>query len=400
MLRRLLALAGGAPAESLAGLTTLPPVAVLDGFGHLGPPGGDVMPIAARDFAATEVSHSHPPGLYGAQGVESALNTLKANDALLPLPDLAVATHLYGGIDAKALEPLLLLAAALLLLLDAILSLLLRGHFPRRLLAGAASGALLLLLTVPNVRADEAMNQKAALDTRLAYVKTGIADLDSVSQAGLTGLGLLLKLRTSYEPLEPMGVNLETDDLSFYPLLYWPMDPREKALSPRALARVADYMRQGGTILFDTRDLSIGTPGAGQEVLKRLTKGLDFPPLEKVPADHVLTKSFYLLKNFPGRWQGSPVWVEALPPEKPGSHAPARGGDGVSPVIIGGNDYAAAWAVDSSGHFLSEPVPGGESQRETAFRFGVNVVMYALTGNYKTDQVHAPALLQRLGREK
>jgi hypothetical protein len=400
MLRRLLALAGGAPAESLAGLTTLPPVSVLDGFGHPGAPGGDVMPIAAKDFAATEVSRSHPPGLYGAQGVESALNTLKANDALLPLPALSVETHLYGSIDAKALEPLLLLAAALLLLLDAILSLLLRGHFPRRLLAGMVSGGLVLLLMVPNVRADEAMNQKAALDTRLAYVKTGIPDLDSISQAGLTGLGLLLKLRTSYEPLEPMGVNLETDDLSFYPLLYWPMDPREKALSPRALARVADYMRQGGTILFDTRDLSIGAPGAGQAVLKRLTKGLDFPPLEKVPADHVLTKSFYLLKDFPGRWQGAPVWVEALPPEKPGSHAPARGGDGVSPVIIGGNDYAAAWAIDSSRHFLSEPVPGGESQRETAFRFGVNVVMYALTGNYKTDQVHAPALLQRLGREK
>ncbi len=400
MLRRLLALAGGAPAESLAGLTTLPPVSVLDGFGHPGAPGGDVMPIAAKDFAATEVSRSHPPGLYGAQGVESALNTLKANDALLPLPELSVETHLYGSIDAKALEPFLLLAAALLLLLDAILSLLLRGHFPRRLLAGMVSGGLVLLLMVPNVRADEAMNQKAALDTRLAYVKTGIPDLDSISQAGLTGLGLLLKLRTSYEPLEPMGVNLETDDLSFYPLLYWPMDPREKALSPRALARVADYMRQGGTILFDTRDLSIGAPGAGQAVLKRLTKGLDFPPLEKVPADHVLTKSFYLLKDFPGRWQGAPVWVEALPPEKPGSHAPARGGDGVSPVIIGGNDYAAAWAIDSSRHFLSEPVPGGESQRETAFRFGVNVVMYALTGNYKTDQVHAPALLQRLGREK
>jgi len=405
MLRRLLALAGGAPAESLAGLTSLPPVSVLDGFGHQTAPGGDVMPIAAKDFARSAVSRVHPPGLYGAQGVESALNTLKADDTLLPLPDLGVERRAYGGIDAKALEPWLLLAAALLLLLDASASLLLRGHFPRRLLAGALSGGLMLLLFVPallpnQARADDAMNQKAALDTRLAYVKTGLSDLDNVSQAGLTGLGIWLKLRTAYEPQEPMGVDLERDDLSFYPLLYWPMDPREHSLSPKALARVADYMRQGGTILFDTRDLSIGTPGAGQEVLKRLTKGLDFPPLEKVPADHVLTKSFYLLKDFPGRWQGAPVWVEALPPQKAGEHAPARGGDGVSPIIIGGNDYAAAWAVDAGRHFLSEPVPGGESQRETAFRFGVNVVMYALTGNYKTDQVHAPALLERLGHEK
>jgi hypothetical protein len=408
MLRRLLALGGGAPAESLAGLTSLPPVVLMDGFGHLGPPegevGGDAMPIAAKDFAKIDTGPIHPPGLYGAEGVESALNVLKANDALLPLPELAVERHAYGSIDARALEPMLLLVAALLLLLDALCSLLLRGHGPRRLLASAGVTALAILLLPagsPMARADDATNLKAALDTRLAYVRTGLPDLDSVSQEGLTGLGLLLKARTSYEPLEPIGVDLERDDLSFYPLLYWPMDPRERSLSPRALAKVADYMRQGGTILFDTRDLSLGAPNAGQETLRRLTRGLDIPPLEKVPSDHVLSKAFYLLRDFPGRWSGAPVWVEALPPEKPGTHAPARGGDGVSPVIIGGNDWAAAWAVDLNGRrFLFEPVPGGESQREMAFRFGVNVVMYALTGNYKTDQVHAPALIERLGREK
>jgi hypothetical protein len=116
-----------------------------------------------------------------------------------------------------------------------------------------------------------------------------------------------------------------------------------------------------------------------------------------VPPDHVLTKAFYILKDFPGRWAGGQVWVERLPPaEKGKERVPARGGDGVSPVIIGGNDWAAAWAVDSGGHPVSEPMPGGEMQREIAYRFGVNLVMYALTGNYKTDQVHAPALLERL----
>ena len=38
------------------------------------------------------------------------------------------------------------------------------------------------------------------------------------------------------------------------------------------------------------------------------------------------------------------------------------------------------------------------AQREMACRFGVNLVMYALTGNYKADQVHVPAILERLGR--
>ena len=251
------------------------------------------------------------------------------------------------------------------------------------------------------------MNMKAALDTRLAYVKTGLADVDSISQAGLTGLGFVLKARTSYEPMEPLGLDPESDDLSLYPLLYWPLDPREKNLSPKALSRIGEYMRNGGTILFDTRDFTLGAvrgaASPGEQTLRRMTAGLDLPPLEQVPADHVLSKAFYILRDFPGRWSGGTLWVEALPPEQKtnGPAAPpARGGDGVSPVIVGGNDWASAWAVDANGHFLATPSPGGELQREMAFRFGVNLVMYALTGNYKTDVVHAPALLQRLGNER
>jgi hypothetical protein len=91
--------------------------------------------------------------------------------------------------------------------------------------------------------------------------------------------------------------------------------------------------------------------------------------------------------------------VEALPPPDPDAGpAPARGGDGVSPVIIGGNDWASAWAVDNEGRGLVAVSPGGDQQREMAVRFGINVVMYALTGNYKTDQVHVPALLERSGK--
>ncbi len=220
-----------------------------------------------------------------------------------------------------------------------------------------------------------------------------------MSKAGLTGLGLWLKARTSYEPEAPMGVDIAHDDLSFFPLIYWPMDPREKDLSPQALSKLADYMRNGGTLLIDTRDLTVGATrgpdSQGQQTLRRLIGKLDLPPLEPIPADHVLTKAFYLLQDFPGRWDGGKVWVEALPPSDPDHPAPARGGDGVSPVIIGGNDWAAAWAVDANG----EPIASvDDRQREMAIRFGINVVMYALTGNYKTDQVHAPALLERLGK--
>jgi hypothetical protein len=74
--------------------------------------------------------------------------------------------------------------------------------------------------------------------------------------------------------------------------------------------------------------------------------------------------------------------------------------DGVTPVIIGGNDWAAAWAVDNRGVALLPVGRGfaGERQREMAYRFGINIIMHVLTGNYKSDQVHVPALLERLGQ--
>ena len=247
----------------------------------------------------------------------------------------------------------------------------------------------------------------AALDTRLAYVVTGDSEVDNMSKAGLFGLGLELRARTAYEPADTIGVDIERDDLSFYPLLYWPMAPSQKDLSPKAAAKIDQFMRAGGTILFDTRDspiqgLSGTSASAGEATLRRLLSKLDIPPLEPAPSDHVLTRTFYLLKEFPGRWSGGQVWVEALPPEDP-NHPPegpvaARGGDGVSPIVMGGNDWAAAWARDERGEPIAAVVPGGEGQREMAIRFGINLVIYAMTGNYKTDQVHVPALLERLGK--
>ena len=116
--------------------------------------------------------------------------------------------------------------------------------------------------------------------------------------------------------------------------------------------------------------------------------------------DHVLTKTFYLLKDFPGRFSSGQLWVEALPAvndDEPASR-PARAGDGVSSIIITSNDFAGAWAMRQDGQAMLPLVAAEPRQREFAFRAGVNIVMYTLTGNYKADQVHVPALLERLGQ--
>ncbi|HVU21633.1 MAG TPA: DUF4159 domain-containing protein [Rhizomicrobium sp.] len=400
MLRRLLMLANGTNPAELASAATLPALETLDGFGRLHPPEGDVLPLRASALSKTAPSRTHPPGLYGVNGAAFALNVANANTMLLPMGDVGVAEETYAKGDAIALEPPLLILAMLLILADALISFGLRGLLPVARFAGVI--ALAMILSPHDASADDAFDLKAANDTRLAYVVTGLPDVDAMSKAGLTGLAAILKQRTSYAAGEPIGVDIAHDDLSFFPLLYWPMDPREKDLPPQVLSRLSDYMRNGGTIFFDTRDLTLGaTRGAtspGEQTLRRLTSKLDLPPLEPLPQDHVLTKTFYLLREFPGRWDGGKVWVEALPPEdKSAGAAPARGGDGVSPVIIGSNDWAAAWAIDAQGQPIVDVTPGGGRQRELAYRFGVNLVMYTLTGNYKADQVHVPALLQRLG---
>jgi hypothetical protein len=193
------------------------------------------------------------------------------------------------------------------------------------------------------------------------------------------------------------------DEISFFPVLYWPIVENAAALPPESLAKIDAYMKQGGLIIFDTRDAGTGMPtgssleGRNGLALKRVLGSLDVPRLEPVPEDHVLTKSFYLLRSFPGRWDGGQLWVEATSAND-GDTRKARRADGVTSIMITSNDFASAWALDASGRPIYPVVPGGENQREMSLRTGVNIVMHALTGNYKADQVHVPALLERLGQ--
>ncbi len=239
--------------------------------------------------------------------------------------------------------------------------------------------------------------------THLAYVQTGDAATDQLSRQGLSGLSQFIASKTALEPGEPMAVDLEKDELSFYPILYWPVHADAAMPSPAAISRVDAYMKQGGTVLFDVEgdaagDLSGTSVSPGQRRLRDILADLDVPPLEPVPRDHVLTKAFYILDNFPGRHTGSDLWVESLNRSGDAQARPASAGDGVSSIMITSNDFASAWAIDDNGLFVRPTDSADPAQREYAYRAGVNIVMYVLTGNYKADQVHVPALLERLGQ--
>jgi hypothetical protein len=317
-------------------------------------------------------------------------------------------------------DPLLTLAL-LIFLADLLIALVLRGFLllPRRREAArsAATVAVAVLVVASlahDARAqeeDDSFSLEASTKTRLAYVVTGDGAVDEMSRMGLEGLTRVLNDRTAVEAAEPIAVDVETAELAFFPLLYWPIVESQKDLSKEALSKIDTYMKTGGTILFDTRDQDMvgagSNTGPGSTRLRKLLANLDIPPLVTVGENHILAKAFYLLNEFPGnefpgRYMGGQLWVEASQSSEEGEDDPngatATSSDGVSSIIIGGNDWAAAWARDEDGRAIAALQPGVSRQREFALRFGVNLVMYTLTGNYKSDQVHVPALLERLGQ--
>jgi hypothetical protein len=390
MLRRLVAQSVGVAAAE--GHTMLAPAETLDGFGLLSTPPPAASGLPADAFDSTAASPRHPPGLYGPENGRRALNLGAATPPPQPAPLVSGARveQLASTVPEQALGPPLLALAVLLLTIDLLIALGLRGLLRLR----TATAAMLLLGALAAGQAHAAALETGvhpALATRLAYIVTGDSQVDGVSKAGLEGLSDYVNRRTAATLVEPDPVEPGTTDLSFYPLLYWPITADAQPLSPEAASALNDYMSRGGIIVIDTRDSGSGAgfaPGT-DSALRRVAQGLVIPPLAPLTTEHVLARAFYLLQDFPGRYTGDTVWVQ---------RDQDRTNDSVSPVIIGGNDWAAAWAVDADGRNPYAVMPGGARQRTIAYRFGVNLVMYALTGNYKGDQVHVPAILQRLGQ--
>ncbi len=379
---------------------TAPPYRSLDGFGRLEAPPNSARPLDVATLDTLTVSPQHPPGFYGTQSVRIAVNLGGSQEDLAPLSDIPDGAEVTGfAQDAeRALAPHLLLAALLLLVIDTILTVILRGF---RLIGGRAAsqvgGALLVGLMLwgslpgPAAAQETGAIPGGAQATTLAYVITGDPQIDQISEAGLNGLSEILRQRTAIEAGNAVGVDIDSDELAFYPLLYWPITDGQGRISGSAADSINKFMAGGGMILFDTRDgqMTGGGVSPRSDVLQILARQLNIPPIAPVSPDHVLTRSFYLMQDFPGRWAGSSVWVET---------GAGTGNDGVSPIVVGDADWAAAWAVDARGNPMFSVGDDRDRRREMAYRFGVNLVMYTLTGNYKADQVHIPSILERLGQ--
>ncbi|WP_227269249.1 DUF4159 domain-containing protein [Roseobacter weihaiensis] len=391
--------------------TTWTPDQVMDGYGTLSD-AGNLPGVPGPDLISAPPSPEMQPGIYASGDRRLARNVVTAETSLQPA--VWPARIPVTGFSVPPEQPIagwLLSFAIVALLADVLASLVLTGRLMGQ---SRRTAAVLLFLVLPvgmptpgsaQTTDDDAFALDSTEEMVLAYVMTGNSGVDDISYAGLFGLSQTLTFRTSVEPALPVGVDLEQDELAFFPILYWPITPDQPRPSSEAYAKLNAYLRSGGLILFDTRDADIARFGAASpngRKLQDLAASLDIPPLEPLPADHVLTRTFYLLQDFPGRHISRDVWVEAAAPDAEQVEGmPFRNlNDGVTPVVIGGNDWAAAWAMAENGTAMVPIGRGfsGERQRELAYRFGVNLVMHVLTGNYKSDQVHVPALLDRLGQ--
>lgn len=204
-------------------------------------------------------------------------------------------------------------------------------------------------------------------------------------KARLSGLRRLvweLQRRTSVEVVpDARAFPLSSPKLFEYPFLYWGGEEEVQPLNPDEIENLRRYLTFGGFVLADANDGSDGR-GFDQGFRREIARVLPQAPLTELPSSHVVYKSFFLLDSAPGRLMKKP-YLESCNLGKR------------SAVIYSQNDLAGAWNRDEGGDFEFEVSPGGEPQRELAFRLGINVCMYALCLDYKDDEVHLRLIMQK-----
>ncbi len=193
-----------------------------------------------------------------------------------------------------------------------------------------------------------------------------------------------LELRTSVvASYERKVVGLGDPDLFNYPMLYLAGDGAFTPFAAEERRRLRKFLKLGGTLLIDDATGSEISPFDAQ-IREEISLIIPEAPLQRLSRESVVFKSFYLLYSASGRKIISPYLEGATFSE-----------EDRTAVIYCRNDLGGAWSEDEFGKWEFECIPGGESQRELAFRLGINIILYALTGDYKKDQIHVPFIKRR-----
>jgi hypothetical protein len=257
-----------------------------------------------------------------------------------------------------------------------------RGRTSRRsLLAAAAATTGSLLLA--RARRAAAIGDRALF----RFARLAIPGLPDPRPTALRRLAWETVRRTSVVTAsDPVEVRLSDPNLFRYPFLLLSGDRRFATPPESDVARLRRHITYGGFLLIDSAE---GRAGGGfdESVRRLLAQTLPGELPIRIPDTHVLWKSFYVLRSAPGRIIAAP-------------HLEGVERDRRLAIVYTQNDLGGALARDGFGRWEHEVVPGGDDQREEAFRLGINLVMYALCLDYKTEQAHIDYILRtrRLSR--
>lgn len=200
--------------------------------------------------------------------------------------------------------------------------------------------------------------------------------------SGLRRLAWELQRRTSVEVvLEARPLSLSSERLFEHPFLYLGGESELPPLTAAEVETLRRYLTFGGFVLADANDGSDGS-GFDASFRRELARVLPQGKLSPLASTHVVYKSFFLLDSAPGRYLRKPDLEAVMLGRR-------------AAVMYSQNDLAGAWSRDEGGDYQFEVTPGGDHQRELAFRLGMNICMYALCLDYKDDAVHLPLIMKR-----
>ena len=191
-----------------------------------------------------------------------------------------------------------------------------------------------------------------------------------------------LEIRTSIDGLKERRIVTPSDsDLFFCPFLYMAGKYEFDPFTPAEREVLRRFLTYGGFLFAED---TLGAKGFGFDRAFREEIKQIFPKheLKKLPTDHSIYQSFYLIGSIGGRQRVSP-YLEGVTI------------DNWTPVIYSQDDLSGAWARDKFGKWVNECAPGGEAQRASAFKLGINIIVYSLTSDYKKDLVHHPFIRKR-----
>ena len=361
----------------------------IDGFGNLVSPKKIVTMNSFDKLKTIKPSLDTPPGQYENNQISIALNlSTNINQYETEKTNSNVLSN-YTFKNTKDLSSTILKIILAMFILDILIIIVIKNSVNFSNIFTKKKDSLVLILFFLTL---SELDSLSASETNLAYIKIEDTQINNISENGLETIRNLLITRTSINPKAVIGLDIKSDYIYSYPFIYWPLTKNLLSIKKPEIIKIKNYLNNGGIFFFDIIGFSrkdLNLKGKKFKEIRRFLDEIGANELSIIPKEHTLTKSFYLLNKFPGKWDNRILFVE---------NSNLQYKDGVSSIILGFNDWAKAWALDSNNLPLFPVVPGGERQRELSYRFGINIAMYALTGNYKSDQIHSKSILERLGK--